>query len=223
MQTALCPEGIGDRIGFTSLREPNFHLNVKTNTLRLLFLSYWVIVLWVPVCWFRLLLQMQYLVRRDLLRGERQPVFLQPLPVRRHLHCGQRRLRLPVQRTVLWSEVRRFAQTPPLTAAVALPVSSCVRAVSTFTCSCRYRKNTGFLCLLFPCPSGASSAPTAKMNLVKTAERVLTVWMVLSVSVTQVLGEKGNWLLSRSVFAALCRVTVIGRCDKTSVIWTVLL
>ena len=30
------------------------------------------------------------------------------------------------------------------------------------------------------------------MNLVKTVERVLTVWMVLSVSVTQVLGEKGN-------------------------------
>ena len=30
------------------------------------------------------------------------------------------------------------------------------------------------------------------MNLAKTVERVLTVWMVLSVSVTQVLGEKGN-------------------------------
>ena len=133
---------------------------------------------------------MQRLVRRDLLRGERQPVFLQPLPVRRHLHCGQRRLRLPVQRTVLWSEVCRFAQTPSLTGAVALPVSSWVRAVSTFTCSCRCRKNTGFLCLFFPCPSGASSAPTARMNLVKTVERVLTVWMVLSVSVTQVLKNK---------------------------------
>ena len=151
-----------------------------------------MIVLLVPVCRFRLLLQMQRLVHRDLLRGERQPVFLQPLPVRRHLRCGQRRLRLPVQRAVYWPEVCSLPRLPSFTRAAALPVPSRVCAGSTVICSCSCRKNIGVLCLFFPCPSGASSAPTAKMNLAKTVERVLTVWMVLSVSVTQVLGEKGN-------------------------------
>lgn len=33
---------------------------------------------------------------------------------------------------------------------------------------------------------------TAKMSPVKTVEHVLTVWMVLSVSVTRALGEKGK-------------------------------
>ena len=79
------------------------------------------------------------------------------------------------------------------------------------------------LCLFFPCSLGASLVPTAKMNPVKMVEHVLTVWMVLSVSVTQVLGEKGNWLLSRFVFAPLCSFPVISRCNKTSLIWTMLL
>ena len=38
---------------------------------------------------------------------------------------------------------------------------------------------------------GASLVHTAKMSPVKMVEHVLTVWMVLSVSVIQVLGEKG--------------------------------
>ena len=205
---------MGNWICFTSLRELNFHLNVKTSTLRLLFLSYWVRALLVCICRFRLLLQMQCCAHRDLLWGEHQPVFLQPLPVRRHVHCGQRRLRLPVQRTLHWSEVCRLPRLPSFIRAVALSASSCVCAVSTFICSCGCGENIGFLCLFFPCPSGASLAPTAKMNLVKTAEHVLTVWMVRSVSVTQVLGEKGNWLPSRSVFAALCRVTAIGKMQQ---------
>lgn len=33
---------------------------------------------------------------------------------------------------------------------------------------------------------------TAKMNPVRMVERVLTAWMVLSVSVTRALGEKGK-------------------------------
>lgn len=43
---------------------------------------------------------------------------------------------------------------------------------------------------------------TAKMNPVKMVEHVLTVWMVLSVSVTQALGEKGKWFLSSFISAA---------------------
>lgn len=195
------PRGYGELNMFYKYPETYFFELLSDNTL-------------VPICRFRLLLQMQRLVHRDLLRGERQPVFLQPLLVRRHLHCGQRRLRLPVQRTVYRSEVCRFPRLPSFIRAVALSVSSCVCAVSTFICSCRCGENIGFLCLFFPCPSGASLAPTAEMNLVKTAEHVLIVWMVRSVSVTQVLGEKGNWLPSRSVFAALCRVTAIGKMQQ---------
>lgn len=42
----------------------------------------------------------------------------------------------------------------------------------------------------FPPYLDASLVHTAKMSPVKMAERVLTVWMVLSVSVTQALGVK---------------------------------
>lgn len=51
---------------------------------------------------------MRCLARRDPLRGERQPLLLQPLPVRRHLPRGRRRLRLPVPRAVRWTEVGVF-------------------------------------------------------------------------------------------------------------------
>lgn len=51
-----------------------------------------------------------------------------------------------------------------------------------------------FFFFSFP-SSDVSLVRTAKMNPVKMVEHVLTVWTVLSVSVTQALGEKGKWLL----------------------------
>lgn len=69
------------------------------------------------------------------------------------------------------------------------------------------------LCIFFPYSSGASLVHTAKMSPVKMVEHVLTVWMVLSVSVIQVLGEKGNQL-SRFIFAPLYSVTWIDRYNK---------
>lgn len=47
-----------------------------------------------------------------------------------------------------------------------------------------------------------SLVPTAKMSPVKMVEHVLTVWTVLSVSVTRALGEKGKWFLSSFILAA---------------------
>lgn len=40
------------------------------------------------------------------------------------------------------------------------------------------------------------------MSPVKMVEHVLTVWTVLSVSVTRALGEKGKWFLSSFIPAA---------------------
>lgn len=49
---------------------------------------------------------------------------------------------------------------------------------------------------IFPCPSGASSARTARTSPAKTAGRASTASMALSVSVTQAFGGKGDWPLS---------------------------
>ena len=45
---------------------------------------------------------------------------------------------------------------------------------------------------IFSCPSGASLVRTARTSPAKTAGRASTAWMVLSVSVMQALGGKGN-------------------------------
>lgn len=68
--------------------------------------------------------------------------------------------------------------------------------------------------MFFPDSSGASLVHTAKMSPVKMVEHVLTVWTVPSVNVIQVLGAKGNQLLPRFIFAPVCSVTWISRCNK---------
>lgn len=54
----------------------------------------------------RLLLQMSRLLHGLSLRGDSEPVRLQPLPVRRDVCPSCRRLLLPVQRAVLWTKVQ---------------------------------------------------------------------------------------------------------------------
>lgn len=77
---------------------------------------------------------------------------------------------------------------------------------------------------IFPLPfSGASSVRIVKTSPVKMVGHVLTAWMVPSVSVIRVLGEKGKWLLPKSVSARLPRVTPNSRYNGSLVIWSPLL
>lgn len=105
IQMTSYPEGIGMVLTSTGLRERRLLLKVKTNIiLRFFWATEWL-DFFVPFCSCRLLLQMQCLVHRDILWAERQPVFLQPVSLRWHVHRGQRGLCVSLQRIIYRSEV----------------------------------------------------------------------------------------------------------------------
>lgn len=153
----------------------------------------------------RLLLQVQRLVRGGVLWGEHQPVRLQPLPLRWYVHSGQRRLRLSVSRAVHRPEVGLSfltnCEVEYLEHGIPQRRGPCVLHLLMLSVWCLYlchelmRVFRMFSFLFLP-DLDVSLVPTAKMSPVKMVEHVLTVWTVLSVSVTRALGEKGKWFLS---------------------------